>query len=108
TGVPKGVMLTHANMLSQLADIPIDIGPGDRFLSILPVWHSFERVFEMGTIARGAAQYYSNVRNIREDMQLVKPTFMASAPRLWESVHQGIQARIQTGPWIARVLFGAA
>ncbi len=108
TGAPKGVMLTHANMLSQLADIPIDIGPGDRFLSILPVWHSFERVFEMGTIARGAAQYYSNVRNLRDDMRLVRPTFMASAPRLWESVHQGIQTKIQSGPTVARLLFRSA
>jgi len=108
TGAPKGVMLTHANMISQLANIPIEIGPGDRFLSILPVWHSFERVFEMGTIARGAAQYYSNVRNIREDMRLVRPTFMASAPRLWESVHQGIQAKVQSGPLIHRVLFAVA
>ncbi|MBL8022113.1 MAG: long-chain fatty acid--CoA ligase [Leptospirales bacterium] len=108
TGAPKGVMLTHANMISQLVNIPIDIGPGDRFLSILPVWHSFERVFEMGTIARGATQYYSNVRNIREDMRLVQPTFMASAPRLWESVHQGIQAKVQSSPLISRVLFRAA
>lgn len=108
TGAPKGVMLTHANMISQLANIPIDIGPGDRFLSILPVWHSFERVFEMGTIARGAAQYYSNVRNIREDMRLVRPTFMASAPRLWESVHQGIQSRVQSTSMISRAMFRAA
>lgn len=108
TGAPKGVMLTHANMLSQLADIPIQIGPGDRFLSILPIWHSFERVFEMGTIARGAAQYYSNVRNLRDDMRIVQPTFMASAPRLWESVHQSIQTRIQSGPGISRMLFRAA
>lgn len=108
TGTPKGVMLTHANMLSQLADIPIQIGPDDRFLSILPVWHSFERVFEMGTIAKGAAQYYSNVRNIREDMRIVRPTFMASAPRLWESVHQGIQTKIQSSPWINRALFRIA
>lgn len=95
TGEPKGVMLTHANMISQLRNIPIDIGPKDRFLSILPVWHSFERVFQMGTIAMGASQYYTSVRNIREDLSIVKPTFMASAPRLWESLYQGIQSRIK-------------
>ncbi|MGE8722824.1 AMP-dependent synthetase/ligase [Leptospira terpstrae] len=108
TGEPKGVMLTHANMISQLRNIPIDIGPKDRFLSILPVWHSFERVFQMGTIAMGAAQYYTNVRNIREDLMIVKPTFMASAPRLWESLYQGMQSKIQTSSLVKKVLFKLA
>ncbi|MBM9548036.1 long-chain fatty acid--CoA ligase [Leptospira sp. 201903074] len=108
TGEPKGVMLTHGNMISQLRNIPIEIGPKDRFLSILPVWHSFERVFQMGTIAMGAAQYYTNVRNIREDLMIVKPTFMASAPRLWESIYQGIQSKIQTASLIRQVFFKLA
>ena len=108
TGAPKGVMLTHANMISQLMYIPIEIGPKDRVLSILPVWHIFERVFEMVTIAVGTPQYYTNVRNIREDMAMVKPTFMASAPRLWESVYQGIQNNVQSGSSIKRGLFNAA
>ncbi|MBW0435244.1 long-chain fatty acid--CoA ligase [Leptospira yasudae] len=105
TGEPKGVMLTHANMISQLRNIPIDIGPKDRFLSILPVWHSFERVFQMGTIAMGAGQYYTNIRNIKEDLTIVKPTFMASAPRLWENIYHGIQSKIQSGSAIKRILF---
>ncbi|PJZ57174.1 AMP-dependent synthetase/ligase [Leptospira barantonii] len=108
TGEPKGVMLTHANMISQLRNIPIDIGPKDRFLSILPVWHSFERVFQMGTIAMGAGQYYTNVRNIKEDLLIVKPTFMASAPRLWENIFHGIQSKIQSGSAIRRILFKSA
>ncbi|MBM9578624.1 long-chain fatty acid--CoA ligase [Leptospira sp. 201903070] len=108
TGEPKGVMLTHANMISQLRNIPIDIGPNDRFLSILPVWHSFERVFQMGTIAMGAGQYYTNVRNIKEDLLIVKPTFMASAPRLWENIFHGIQSKIQSGSTTKRLLFKCA
>ncbi|TGL40374.1 AMP-dependent synthetase/ligase [Leptospira perdikensis] len=108
TGEPKGVMLTHTNMISQLRNIPISIGPKDRFLSILPVWHSFERVFQMGTIAMGASQYYTNVRNIREDLSIVKPTFMASAPRLWESIYQAMQTKIQTGSFLKKILFKAA
>lgn len=108
TGEPKGVMLTHANMISQLKNIPINIGPNDRFLSILPVWHSFERVFQMGTIAMGATQYYTNVRNIREDLLIVKPTFIASAPRLWESLYQGMQSKIQTSSLIKKILFKLA
>lgn len=108
TGEPKGVMLTHSNMISQLRNIPIDIGPKDRFLSILPVWHSFERVFQMGTIAMGAGQYYTNVRNIKEDLLIVRPTFMASAPRLWENIFHGIQSKIQSGSGVKRILFKSA
>ncbi len=108
TGSPKGVMLTHANMISQLRSIPIEIGPRDRVLSILPVWHIFERVFEMATIALGVPQYYSSIRAIREDLQIVRPTFMASAPRLWESVYQGIQNNVQNASPVKRGLFRAA
>ncbi|MCB1167686.1 MAG: AMP-binding protein, partial [Leptospiraceae bacterium] len=89
-------------------NIPIDIGYTDRILSILPVWHVFERVYEMIAIAGGCCTYYTNVRNLREDMAIVKPTFMASAPRLWESIYSGIQQRVETGPGIARGLFKAA
>ncbi|MEQ9364546.1 MAG: long-chain fatty acid--CoA ligase [Leptospirales bacterium] len=108
TGAPKGVMLTHANMISQLQYIPLEIGPKDRILSILPVWHIFERVFEMVSIAVGTPQYYTNVRNIKEDMSIVKPTFMGSAPRLWESVYQGIQNNVAAASPVVRGLFKAA
>lgn len=108
TGAPKGVMLTHANMISQLQYIPMKIGPEDRILSILPVWHIFERVFEMVSIAVGTPQYYTSVRTIKEDLAIVKPTFMGSAPRLWESVYQGIQNNVAAGSPVVRGLFKAA
>jgi long-chain acyl-CoA synthetase len=110
TGAPKGVMLTHANMISQVRNLPenIKLSSSDRILSILPVWHVFERVFEMLAISRGACTYYTNIRNIREDLAIVRPTFMASAPRLWENIYQGILAKVQSGPAIRRALFNAA
>ena len=76
TGAPKGVMLMHSNMLFQLNNMPIDISPDDRILSILPVWHIFERVFEMIAISKGCCTYYTNVRNLGDDMKIVKPTFI--------------------------------
>lgn len=110
TGAPKGVMLTHANMISQVLNLPSDIrlNPGDRIISILPIWHVFERVFEMLAISRGVCTYYTNIRNIREDLTIVRPTFMASAPRLWENIYQGILARVESGPAVRRALFNAA
>ena len=108
TGEPKGVMLTHANMVSQVRNIPINIGPEDKMLSILPIWHIFERVFEMIAIYSGAGTYYTNIRTIKEDLKTVAPTFMASAPRLWESVYLGILNNVKKSPPVKQKLFGAA
>jgi len=108
TGQPKGVMLSHGNLLSQIQRIPIEISPVERILSILPVWHIFERIFELIAISKGCATYYTTVRTLKEDLAIVKPTFMASAPRLWESVYAGILTAVARGSKIKRVLFSMA
>ncbi len=108
TGEPKGVMLTHANMISQLDRIPLEVSCTDRIVSVLPVWHIFERVFEMLAISRGCCTYYSGVRSLAEDMKDVEPTFMGSAPRLWESVHQRILKGVKQSHPVRRALFHTA
>ena len=108
TGTPKGVMLTQENLMSQLRNLPMKISPEDRILSILPVWHIFERTFEMGAIHFGACTYYTNVRNLRDDLSAVRPTFMASAPRLWEMIYQGIISKVEKSPFLINRLTGAA
>ncbi|MFZ4681579.1 MAG: AMP-dependent synthetase/ligase [Terrimicrobiaceae bacterium] len=108
TGTPKGVQLTHANMASQIRNLPFDLTPGDRMLSILPIWHSYERIFEMVSISMGACTYYTNLRHIGEDLKIVRPTLMASAPRLWESLYQKIMAKVEKAPPLRRALFHAA
>ncbi|MEX0772310.1 MAG: long-chain fatty acid--CoA ligase [Balneolales bacterium] len=108
TGVPKGVMLTHANMMSQMAAIPISLSCTDRVLSILPIWHIFERVFEMYTIYCGSCTYYSGVRTVGEDLRNVEPTFMGSAPRLWEGLHKRIMEGLKKAHPVRRVLFHIA
>ncbi len=108
TGKPKGVMLTHENMISQIRAIPIELTLTDRVLSILPVWHIFERVFEMYTIACGVCTYYSGVRHLADDLKNVEPTFMGSAPRLWENLHQKILQRVRDSHPMRRFLFHTA
>jgi len=113
TGMPKGVMLMHSNMMHQVRTILglIRLSSEERILSILPVWHVFERVFEYLSIGAGAATYYTNVRDLRDDMRKVKPTFMGSAPRLWESIYNGLYSRIndpkQTNG-LSRLIFKSA
>ncbi len=108
TGTPKGVMLTHDNMLSQTRYMPFQLQPDDRVLSILPVWHSYERVFEMMTVSRGACTYYTSLRTIGEDLRKAKPTWMASAPRLWEGLYGRILQNVAAASPVRRGLFRAA
>jgi long-chain acyl-CoA synthetase len=77
-------------------------------LSILPIWHIFERAFEIISIASGAKTVYTSVKHLKADLQNVKPTFMASAPRLWESIYNGILSRVAEGSVVKRALFRAA
>lgn len=108
TGRPKGVQLTHGNMVSQVRNLPIEVFPHDRFLSILPVWHSYERVALMIAIAAGATTYYTTVRTIGDDLKKVQPTLMASAPRLWESLYHRIVHNVAQCSRLRRAMFRAA
>jgi long-chain acyl-CoA synthetase len=108
TGTPKGVQLSHANMASQAQNLPFNLDPGDRALSILPIWHSYERVFEMVALSMGACTHYTSIRSFGEDLKTVRPTVMASAPRLWESLYLKLMARIEQAPPLRKGLFDAA
>jgi long-chain acyl-CoA synthetase len=108
TGTPKGVQLTHANMASQLRNLPLELRDDDRALSILPIWHSYERVFEMLAMSNGVSTYYTTIRHIAEDLRTVKPTVMCSAPRLWENLYHKIFSNVEKASPVQRALFNLA
>ncbi len=108
TGVPKGVMLTHSNMMSQIRNLPGRHSCNDRALSVLPIWHIFERVIEMYTISFGGCTYYSSISTLGDDMRNVEPTFMASAPRLWEKLYERILKNVKSSHWMRQILFHIA
>ncbi|MDO9152230.1 MAG: long-chain fatty acid--CoA ligase [Paludibacter sp.] len=108
TGKPKGVMLTHANMVSQVKNLPGKHNMNDRILSVLPIWHVFERVVEMYTIGFGGCTFYSSIQNLGDDMRNIEPTFMASAPRLWEKLHERIIQNIKSSHPVRQILFHIA
>jgi long-chain acyl-CoA synthetase len=100
TGQPKGVRLCHRNLMHQIntfADVLQPV-PGDRVLSILPTWHCFGRAVEYYLLSHGCAQTYTSIRHIKKDMQTYPPCFMASVPRLWESLYEGIQKQFRDQP----------
>jgi long-chain acyl-CoA synthetase len=88
TGRPKGVTLLHRNFLHQLRVLPgpFDFREEDLFLLTLPPWHCFERIVEYVALHAGGTLAYSHPRHLREHLPEVRPTWMASVPRIWELV----------------------
>jgi long-chain acyl-CoA synthetase len=109
TGEPKGVMISHKNFTHQLQAVPIviDVKPGDVWLSVLPVWHSFERIAEYIAIFTGSTLAYSKPigKIMLADMSSVRPHWMASVPRIWEAVKAGVYRNVEEKGGISKVLF---
>ncbi|XWS35197.1 hypothetical protein CRYUN_Cryun21dG0105500 [Craigia yunnanensis] len=100
TGNPKGVMLTHKNLLHQIGNLGV-LGPakaGDRFLSMLPTWHTYERACEYFIFTRGIEQVYTIVRNLKDDLRNYQPDYMISVPLVYETLYSGIQKQISASP----------
>jgi long-chain acyl-CoA synthetase len=97
TGKPKGVMLSHKNVMKNLEVLPaiIDLREEDVWLSILPSWHIFERTVEYLILSGGCTMVYSSVRTFAADLQQYRPTIVATVPRLWESMYTKINATLE-------------
>ena len=95
TGVPKGVQLSHLNFICQLKDaaITMSLGRECKALSVLPVWHVYEREMEYVLLYIGAAICYSKpiAGMILDDMKKISPEFMACVPRLWDALANQIK-----------------
>jgi long-chain acyl-CoA synthetase len=100
TGKPKGVMLSHGNLLHQVKSLGAVLQPekGDIVLSILPTWHSYERSCEYFLISQGCTQIYTNLRSVKGDLKKFKPNYMIAVPRLWESIYEGVQKQFREQP----------
>ncbi len=109
TGEPKGVMLSHRNFMHQIDTLPkiLCLQPAQTWLSVLPVWHSFERLVEYALIGAGATMAYSKPIGaiMLPDFQAIKPQWMASVPRIWESVQEGIYRNIRQQGGIKLIMF---
>lgn len=110
TGVPKGVQLTHDNMIAQCEAAPTAFGlaqSGDIWLTVLPVWHSYERAFQYIVVAmEGGFAYSKPIASVMlQDMQLVRPQWMNAVPRLWEAVSSGLKREIGKYSSLTKTLF---
>jgi len=111
TGRPKGVMLSHYNMLSvaHAAVASVDCYVGEVFLSFLPLSHTLERTagYYLPMMAGAIVAHARSVPQLPEDLVQVKPTEMMAVPRIFERVHGRIMEQLEKQPAIARSLFHA-
>jgi long-chain acyl-CoA synthetase len=100
SGNPKGVMLSHGNLLHQVntCGTVIPAIPGSRVLSILPSWHSYERSCEYYLLSQGCTQTYTNIRYFKQDLKEYQPEYLVAVPRLSESIYEGIQKQFREQP----------
>jgi long-chain acyl-CoA synthetase len=98
TGVPKGVALTHGNLVSQVKGA-IELFPADpahdRSFSCLPLAHVFERMVMYSHIAQGMPVWFADdIKKVGELMREVKPTVMTMVPRLIEKLHARVEKQV--------------
>jgi long-chain acyl-CoA synthetase len=112
TGEPKGVMLTHNNFLCQLPHFILffEVKPGDIWLSMLPVWHVYERLIEYVIFYYSTGIAYSKAISsiLMEDFQAIRPHWMVTVPRVWEAIMDGINRNIRNKSGFTKKLFDMA
>lgn len=109
TGNPKGVMLCHRNLVSNIhaARKVVNMGPEDRFLSFLPLSHSFERMAGHFTaFSTGGQIYYAeSIDKVADNMLETHPTIMTSVPRLYEKMYNRVVEKVSTDSPLKQKIF---
>jgi len=113
TGRPKGVMLSHRNILSNAYSgmRSIAIKPSDRLLSLLPVSHMFERTvgYYAAMLSGASVTFNRSIQKLSADLQEVRPTVVISVPMILEGIHKQIHASVANlgsfqRSWFSRAL----
>jgi len=110
TGRPKGVMLSHHNILWN-AEAVLKAIPGyrkDVYLSFLPLSHTFERTvgYYVPIMAGSCVAYARSLKELAEDLGVVRPSVLIAVPRIFEGVHAKVRQQLQEKGPFARLLFG--
>ncbi|KAL7752811.1 long-chain fatty acid-CoA ligase [Sorochytrium milnesiophthora] len=120
TGNPKGVMLTHGNVVGAMAGADISIGPllsqDVTYLAYLPLAHVLEFLVETYAMYLGASVGFGNpktltdasVRNCLGDIKTLRPTVMAGVPAVWDGIRKGVAGQISKMSGVASLAFNAA
>ena len=112
TGKPKGVMLSHYNIIHNayagLKSFPVK--PQDSMLSFLPLSHAFERTagYYMSMMAGAMVAYARSIALLADDLSIIRPTILISVPRIYERIYNGIHAKLEEATPLRRKLFAVA
>lgn len=108
TGEPKGAMLSHGNILSNVnaAIEMFSLSPADTMVSFLPLCHMFERTcgYYSMLLAGATIAYAESLQTIARDVREVKPTLLVVVPRVLEKVYNTVVEKVLTGPALSRRL----
>ena len=108
TGVPKGVMLSHSNIVSEVRALSksIDAGVEDLLISYLPLSHVLERLVEYFLIMNGTAVgYCESIESLPRNLMELKPTLLVSVPRVYEKVYSMIVDGLEKGSAFKKRVF---
>jgi long-chain acyl-CoA synthetase len=109
TGDPKGAMLTHGNLVSNVERTLelLQILRGDRCLSFLPLSHILERMAGHYSMMRiGASIYYAeSIATVGDDLQATKPTLIVSVPRIYEKIYARVREGVASSSILKRFIF---
>lgn len=112
TGQPKGVMLSHRNLLTNAAAglKQVAIYPDDQFLSFLPLSHMFERTagYTIPIMAGACVAFVRSIDQLAEDLQQIRPTVLVAVPRIFERIYNKMTLKLADEPWLARAIFKLA
>lgn len=121
TGAPKGVLLTHANLISAVGSIRNhtigqSLRNSDFFLAFLPLSHVLEYIVELALFFVGVTTGYgrvktltdASVRNCLGDIRAFRPTIMVGVPAVWELIRKGIVGKVNSSGGLKKTVFNGA
>jgi long-chain acyl-CoA synthetase len=120
TGAPKGVSITHANLVASVGSVYKLLGHHltyeDSYLAYLPLAHVLEYIVEMCMVFVGMPSGYgrvktltdASVRNCKGDIAAFRPSIMVGVPAVWETIRKGILAKVHSGGAIKKNIFNGA
>ncbi|KAF5329534.1 hypothetical protein D9619_009047 [Psilocybe cf. subviscida] len=120
TGAPKGVCITHSNLVASVGSVYVLLGHHltyeDSYLAYLPLAHVLEYIVEMSLLFVGMPSGYgrvktltdASVRNCKGDIAAFRPSIMVGVPAVWETIRKGILAKVHSGGSLKKSLFNGA
>jgi long-chain acyl-CoA synthetase len=120
TGPPKGVVITHANVVASIGGLYTSLAhhltKTDCYLAYLPLAHILEYLAEAAFVFIGLTQGYArvktltdaSVRNCKGDLVAFRPTIMVGVPAVWETIRKGIIAKVNAGGSVKKSVFNGA